>query len=174
MVEKGECEFYNKVREKKALTVEAKVLLSELSGPKHNEEIMARSKEKRMCGYEISLALAKKATVIICDYYYLFNPHVQDALFTKLELNMEDIIVIVDEGHNLPSRIAEMLSTNLTSFMIRYALVEAKKYNYGGLIEWIQELNSILVSLAEFKNQEKERLTSKEQFLSSFSKIPYD
>lgn len=176
IVEKGECEFYNNVRTKKGLQVEAKLLVTELQhrGALHNEEIMGRSKDQRMCGYEISLALAKDATVIIGDYYYLFNPHVQDALFTKLELNMEDVIVVVDEGHNLPSRIAEMLSTNLTSFMIRYALVEAKKYSYGGLIEWLQELNSILVHLAEFKSQEREKLIFKVQFLSNFTKVPYD
>lgn len=170
IVQRGECEFYNKVREKKALTVEAKVLLSELSGPKHNEEIMSRSKEKRMCGYEISLALAKKATVIIGDYYYLFNPHVKDALFTKLEWNLEEIIVVVDEGHNLPMRIAEMLSTNLTSYMLRNATIEAKKYQYGGLVQWLQELNTILMNLADFKDKEKEKFVSKEQFMSWLTK----
>ncbi len=176
IVEKGECEFYNNVRTKKGLQVEAKSLLAELQhrGALHNEEIMSKSKDRRMCGYEISVALAKDATVIIGDYYYLFNPHVQDALFTKLELSMEDIIVIVDEGHNLPSRIAEMLSTNLTSFMIRYALLEARKYNYGGLLEWLQELNSILLKLANFKEHEREKLISKDQFLSNFTKIPYE
>src|SRR3989338_11660088 len=175
IVEKGECEFYNNVREKKALTIEAKVLLSELLGARHNEEIMASSKEKRMCGYEISLALAKKATVIIGDYYYLFSPRVQDALFTKLEWSMEDIIVIVDEWHNLPSRIAEMLSTNLSSFMVRNALIEAKKHNYGGLIPWLQELNAVLVNLADFKEKEKEKFVSKEQFVAAVNKtVKYD
>ena len=175
IVEKGECEFYNNVREKKALTIEAKVLLSELLGARHNEEIMASSKEKRMCGYEISLALAKKATVIIGDYYYLFSPRVQDALFTKLEWSMEDIIVIVDEGHNLPSRIAEMLSTNLTSFMVRNAIIEAKKHNYGGLINWLQQLNTILMNLAEFKDYQKEKFVTKEQFMSLLTKtVKYD
>src|SRR3989338_2255220 len=176
IVEKGECEFYNNVREKKALTIEAKVLLSELLGARHNEQIMARSKEKRMCGYEISLALAKKATVIIGDYYYLFNPHVSSTLFTKLELNMEDIIVIIDEGHNLPSRIAEMMSSNLTTFMIRNAIIEAKKFNYGGLIGWLQELNTIITKLAEFKDiKENEKLVAKEKFMSLLAQtVNYD
>ena len=176
IVERGECEFYNNVREKKALTIEAKVLLSEITSPLHNEQIMARSKEKRMCGYEISLALAKKATVIIGDYYYLFNPHVSSTLFTKLELNMEDIIVIIDEGHNLPSRIAEMMSSNLTTFMIRNAIIEAKKFNYGGLIGWLQELNTIITKLAEFKDiKENEKLVAKEKFMSLLAQtVNYD
>ncbi|HLC71391.1 MAG TPA: ATP-dependent DNA helicase [Candidatus Nanoarchaeia archaeon] len=176
VVERGECEFYNNVREKKALTIEAKVLLSEITSPLHNEQIMARSKEKRMCGYEISLALAKKATVIIGDYYYLFNPHVSSTLFTKLELNMEDIIVIIDEGHNLPSRIAEMMSSNLTTFMIRNAIIEAKKFNYGGLIGWLQELNTIITKLAEFKDiKENEKLVAKEKFMSLLAQtVNYD
>ena len=86
VTEKEECEFYNKVREKKKLTVEAKKLVGDLKqqGPLHNAEVIRLSNQERMCSYEISSALAKDAQVIIGDYNYLFNPFVQNTIFARL------------------------------------------------------------------------------------------
>src|SRR3989344_2358783 len=73
IVGRGECEFYNNVKNKQQLTVEAKKALSDLQQryPLHNQEIMNFSREEKMCGYEIAIAMAKTATVIIADYNYL-------------------------------------------------------------------------------------------------------
>ncbi len=179
VVERGECEFYNNVKIKQALTVEAKKILSDLQkqGPLHTKEIMEFSREQRMCSYEISQALAKKATVIVGDYNYLFNPFVRNAFFTKLELEMEDIMVVVDEGHNLPSRITDMLSSSLSNITLKNAVIEAKKFGFHGLIAWLQELMHILVELSDFASQNskekemKEKLVTKEQVTSKIAAI---
>jgi DNA excision repair protein ERCC-2 len=173
LVEKSECEFYTKVKQKKGLTVDAKVLLKDLqkADPMHNEELVLLGKEKSMCSYEIALALAKNANVLIGDYYYMFNPFVMSNLFAKLELEMEDVILIVDEGHNLPSRVTDMLSNSLTSNMLMNAVVEAKKFSYNGVIFWLQELNRILNKVANFTEDNKEILIKKEQFVSEVKKI---
>lgn len=167
IVEKGECEFYNNVRSSKGLTVEAKVLAKELDRPLHNEELITASKEKKMCSYEIALAIAKNATIFIGDYYYLFNPFIQSTLFTKLELVMEDVIVVVDEGHNLPSRIMDMMSQNLTSNMLMNGVIEAKKFGYNGVIFWLQELTKILNQLSG--NDEK--LIERELLITEVKKV---
>ena len=134
VVEKGECEFYNLVREKKGLTVEARKVVVELKrgSPLHNEEVISIGKEKRFCSYELAMELAKGAQVVIGDYYYVFNPFVQNSLFTKLGLELQDVILIVDEGHNLPGRVTEMISNALTTTMIKNAVMEAKKIWYRG------------------------------------------
>lgn len=177
IVGRGECEFYNNVRSKQQLTVEAKKALSDLQQryPMHNSEIMSFSKEQHMCGYEMALALAKNATVIITDYNYLFNPHIQQTFFAKLDLELKDAIVVVDEGHNLPSRVTDILSSTLSSITLKNAVLEAKKFGYTGLLFWLQELVRILNELDESASAEsmsekefgiKEQLVAKEQFLS--------
>ncbi|PIN73061.1 hypothetical protein COV20_06165 [Candidatus Woesearchaeota archaeon CG10_big_fil_rev_8_21_14_0_10_45_16] len=172
IVEKGECEFFNNVKTKSSLTAEAKYLISEIKkrGALHNEELMEMSKEKKMCSYEVSLALAKDAPVIIGDYYYLFNPHVQSTLFAKLELQLEDVILIVDEAHNLPGRIADMLTSSLTTVMLRNAVSEAQKFGYKGLVSWLQDINSVLLDLAVFTDNDKEKLVTKEVFVNAIKK----
>ncbi|MBS3123980.1 ATP-dependent DNA helicase [Candidatus Woesearchaeota archaeon] len=176
ITEKGECEFYSRVEEKKGLTVEAKNVVQDLTsrGALNNEEVKATCQAERMCSYEISIALAKKAKVVIGDYYYLFHPQVQGTLFNKTGWGIEKIIVIVDEGHNLPSRVTEMLSNNLTSYMLKNSLLEAKKYHYGGLINWLQNIMSILNELADFSKAPKgeyERKIEKDDFVKRVEKF---
>ncbi len=175
ITEKEECEFFNRVREKKKLMVEAKRLVSDLKkrGPLHNQEVISLSQRERMCGYEISLALAKDADVIIGDYNYLFNLYVQNTVLAKLETELEDVILIVDEGHNLPGRVTDMLSANLTSYIIKSAILEAKKYRYQGLIFWLQELMRILAELSDFKDQgfSKEKLVARDAFFAKVNAV---
>src|SRR3989338_10711812 len=177
IVSRGECEFYNNVRSKQQLTVEAKKAISDLQQypPMHNQEIMNFSREQKMCGYEIAIELAKKATVIIADYNYLFNPHIQQGFFNKLDLELNDVIVIVDEGHNLPSRVVDALSSDLSSITLKNAILEAKKFGLGGLLFWLQELIRILNVLSEVISSRefnvKEKLVAKEEFISKIAAV---
>ncbi|MBI2668419.1 ATP-dependent DNA helicase [Candidatus Woesearchaeota archaeon] len=176
VVERGECEFYNNVYDQKKLKVEAKAVIEELQRgtPKHTEELMVRCQEQKMCSYEIAVSLAKKATVLIGDYYYLFSPFVRNNIFGKMEKEMEDIIVIVDEGHNLPSRMTDMLSTTLNSLTLKNALIEAKKFGFGGMIVWLQGLMNVLNTLAVF-TEEREKKVERAEFMSLVTKfVDYD
>lgn len=170
IVEKGECEFYNNVKNKTKLSVSAESFIKSVYEPLHTEELIQQTREKRLCSYEISLAMAKKADVLIGDYYYLFNPFIQSTLLNKMEKDISDIIVIVDEGHNLPNRVTEMMSNNLTSNMIKNSLIEAKKFGYTGMIEWLQGLMSILTNLAQFE-KEKEKTVTQEQFVRQVNMV---
>jgi DNA excision repair protein ERCC-2 len=177
VVENGECEFFNNFKIKKELTPEAKLLVKEIKnqGSLHNEELIKICKGKKICSYEISLALAKECEVIVCDYYYLFNPFVQSTIFNKLDLELEDVILIVDEGHNLPGRVTEMLSSYLTTNMLKNGILEAKKFHYEGMISWLQKLNKIVNELAEFDRSNKERLVKKEEFVNKVKEfMDYD
>ncbi len=175
VVEKGECEFYNRVRSKNSLTVEAKALVEQLQKHTafHNEELVEWGKEKRMCSYEIAMAFAKKATIVIGDYNYVFNHFIQQNLFTKIGIELEDVILIVDEGHNLPGRITDMLSSVLTSVMLKNGMQEAKKYSYGGIAGWLQEISRIILKLADFPAgiEDREKLITREQLLDPLQKI---
>jgi len=172
LVEKGECEFYSNVHDKNGLTVQAQVLVKRLQdeGPLANEELVLVGAEEKMCSYELALSMAKKAKVIIGDYYYLFNPFVQSTIMKKMQVEMDDVILIVDEGHNLPSRVTDMLSSSLSSIMIKNSIMEAKKFGYQGLIHWLQELNSIINHLGEFE-KDKEKLVRKDDFIYRIKKV---
>jgi DNA excision repair protein ERCC-2 len=179
LVEKNECEFLNKVKEKNKLTIEAKRLIEELreKGVMHNKEVVDICREKNFCSYEISLELGKKAKVIIGDYNYIFNTFVQQSIFKKIGKELEETILIVDEAHNLPRRIVEMLSHKLTDNMLKNAVSEAGKFGYFELMEPLKKIKEALEELNGAngqsswhqngfdKNPTNERLVKKEEFL---------
>ncbi len=173
VVEKGECSYYAKCRSsKKALTPEASIALREMvvQSPLHIEELMSISRDHEMCGYELAAALCSKAEVIVCDYNYIFSDHVRNGLFSRMEIAFEDVILVIDEAHNLPTRVQDMLSSQLTTFMLKNAIIEAKKFGYNGVIEWLTHLVGVMNELSFFDGREKEKIVLRDQFLLMVSK----
>lgn len=75
------------------------------------ERIEEFAQRYRVCPFEMSLDLSLYADVIICDYNYLFDPHVYlKRFFSDTEKNY---IFLVDEAHNLLERGREMYSAVL-------------------------------------------------------------
>ena len=107
---------------------------------KRPEELIKICKTHYLCPYEISTQIAKNAKVIISDYYYIFNPHIRNILFTKIKKELKDAIIIVDEAHNLPQRLRKLLTRQISNKILVLALKEAKKYQQENLIPYIQEL----------------------------------
>ena len=89
-----------------------------------------KRKCKKVCPYEISMHLAAESDVIIGDYFHVFHPGVRDAIFSKSNSTLEDCIIIVDEGHNLPGRTRSLNSATITRKMVKDASKEASKIGY--------------------------------------------
>ncbi len=79
----------------------------------HVEELCEWCRSRQICPYKAALEVGKTADVIVCDYNHLFSGDIADKILDKIERGLEDIIVIVDEAHNLPDRIRNNLSSEL-------------------------------------------------------------
>ena len=75
-----------------------------------SEDIAAACNEHTLCPFEFSLALAELADVVICDYNYIFDPMV-----SLKRMAGRPLTLLIDEAHNLPSRVRDMLSAVLSS-----------------------------------------------------------
>lgn len=178
ITEKNECEFLNNVKTKNKLTIKAKALIEKLGkkGVLHNEEIIELCNSENFCSYEISFELGKNAKVIVGDYYYIFNPFIQKKILKRLDQELDKIILIVDEAHNLPTRVIEMLSSTLTSNMLRNAILEAKKFGYWDSLHLLEKIESVLKELNEYpeSNQQfrsNEKIITKDEFVKKIEKI---
>jgi Rad3-related DNA helicase len=56
--------------------------------------------------YEISRMLISYSDVLVCDYNYVFHPHVSSVLENSIGFSRDKTLIIIDEAHNLPSRVA--------------------------------------------------------------------
>ncbi len=139
------CQYFNATRTKdRLLTKEAKKEHDKLLllQPFHAEE----AKSEVFCGYEFLTELAKKSSVIIGDYYHIFSP-AGASTFAKLGRKIEDSIIIIDEAHNLPSRVRSIASDKLSSFVLRRAAKEARVFGFSGLVESIQTIEAVIEDL---------------------------
>ncbi|MCR4814827.1 MAG: ATP-dependent DNA helicase [Lachnospiraceae bacterium] len=76
------------------------------------EIIEEYAKKHKVCPFEFSLDLSLFADVIICDYNYVYDPHVYLRRFFS-EGNNGKYLFLTDEAHNLVDRAREMYSAVL-------------------------------------------------------------
>lgn len=76
------------------------------------ERILEQACKYQVCPFELSLDISLFCDGIICDYNYLFDPHVYLKRFFA-EGKPADSIFLVDEAHNLVDRGRKMYSATL-------------------------------------------------------------
>lgn len=78
----------------------------------NREAIEAYAASHRVCPFEMCLDISLFADAVICDYNYLFDPHVYLKRFFSEGIR-EDYVFLIDEAHNLVERGREMYSAVL-------------------------------------------------------------
>ena len=79
------------------------------------EKIEEYAIKYRVCPFEMTLDMSLFADGIICDYNYVFDPHVYLRRF--FESGGGDYLFLIDEAHNLLDRGRKMYSAELTKEM---------------------------------------------------------
>jgi DNA excision repair protein ERCC-2 len=171
MREENKCEYYINAKGKD--NIRCQDLLEEIKkiSPIYTEKIIEICNKNKICPYEFSIMLASKSKVIVSDYYYLFNPSIRENFLSKTNKSIQDSIIIVDEGHNLPSRIRSLLTKKLTDRMIKRAIKEAKKYDFDDLAILFIELESLLYRMSQELSINDEKLVNKENFIDGINNI---
>jgi len=129
MRKKELCPHYEKSRGyTRAQQQKAGELFKKLFRNSYNHlEMVEMGKKHDACPYEWTLELAKKARVIVADYFHLTIPSVRQLFLMKTKKTLEKSIIIVDEAHNLPKRVRDQLSTTINSFVMRRVDKEMKQ-----------------------------------------------
>jgi Rad3-related DNA helicase len=92
-----------------------------------NGEVLKRTALlHQVCPFELSLELARIADMVICDYNYAFDPIVR---IRRVFDERRDLTLLIDESHNLISRVRDMLSSVLDIAALRELRKMYKKRN---------------------------------------------
>ena len=92
------------------------------------EEFIEFCEKKAVCPYEINKMMIREAVVVVVPYVYVFDKAIRIMLFDWLSVSDDDIILIVDEAHNLPNYIRDLFSAQLSMWMLNSCVLEAKKF----------------------------------------------
>lgn len=163
------CIFYNSTRSKEGLSKGAAMHVEKiLSKPMHAEEV--KESCKGFCPYEIYLEAARKSHIIICDYYHIFSS-ARKTFLSRTGKELNDSILVVDEAHNLPERIRNVLSGKINSASLNYAQREAAAFGFHELGEDIGSISKVLGYMGSKLKEGREIFVSKSDFLSEISNI---
>ncbi len=78
----------------------------------HREKIEEYAAKHQVCPFEMCLDMSLFSDAVICDYNYVFDPHVYLRRFFA-ESRKGDYLFLIDEAHNLVERSREMYSAIL-------------------------------------------------------------
>ncbi|MBW2976711.1 ATP-dependent DNA helicase [Candidatus Woesearchaeota archaeon] len=167
--DENKCEFcLNTIKKSRMPTVLAENSLNELkvSGPMHVEELVEICRKAKLCPYEMASMLAKESKAVIADYNYIFNSDIRDSFFSKANKKLENSIIIIDEGHNLPARARELLTAKLSSFILDMAIKEANKLELFNALVALKKIKEVFDEMGfglDFNREEK--LVRKHEFV---------
>jgi len=99
------------------------------------EEFIENCEKKKVCPYEVNKVLIREATLVVAPYVYVFDPIIRNMLFDWLSVSENDMILIVDEAHNLSDYIRDLFSAQLSSYMLNSCVLEAEKFGDPSLLD---------------------------------------
>ncbi len=106
-----------------------------LSYPLHVDELVEKvvqhtenGRPAVTCPWKIARESVAFANVFVGDYNHLFDDGVRENSLKAMGINLENIIIIVDEAHNLPDRIRMTMERKLTPTMVKNVYTELEEY----------------------------------------------
>jgi len=145
---KSRCPFYTNVEER---TYDYMQLQQQIAcRPYMGSEIQRICKKKEVCPYELVKKGLSDVKVVALSYLYVFDPVIRTLFLKNLETELQKIILIVDEAHNLPETAISISGSTLSLFVMRAAEMEANRFG-----------NKDIEEFAHFFRLEIERITDK-------------
>jgi DNA excision repair protein ERCC-2 len=127
------CHYYRAFLEKKELIDETTTWMKTTLPTA--EEFIEYCQRKQICPYELNKLFIKETSLVIVPYIYVFNLTIRNMLLDWLSVAEEDMILVIDEAHNLPDYIRDLFSTQLSIWMLNSCVVEAEKFGDPSILQ---------------------------------------
>jgi len=112
------CRFFNRQND----TVVAEVL----KDPIHVQEMQQLCSSRGVCPHKAALEAASSADVLVCDYNYVFSS-LRDAILSRVGRKMSELVLVIDEAHNLPDRIRSQICGSISPRQLVRGAKEARR-----------------------------------------------
>ncbi len=92
------------------------------------EEFVEKCDEFGFCPYEVNKSSIKEAALVCAPYIYFFNPFIRTRFLEWMDCAIQDMILIIDEAHNLPDYAREIESMELGLATLKIGKKEALEF----------------------------------------------
>nr|MDO8118702.1 hypothetical protein [Candidatus Sigynarchaeota archaeon] len=128
----GKCAYFNNLQK----LVDKGLDLTTLSGKGNGNKVIGFDAENineyamnaKVCPYFYSRELLKNVRVSVGNYQWFFNPVIHDKFLDSIDAAIEDVLLVIDEAHNIPSVAEDLHSLKLTKYSIGVARKELGDY----------------------------------------------
>ena len=153
----NKCEFYENMKEKEDRAYEIEVSLSQK--PSLSQDVVTLCIEENMCPYEVVKGILQNVEVISCSYMYMFHPDIRDNFLEGVGATLEDIILILDEAHNLSDLAVNLGSDQLSIYSISSAINESIEFDEPIVTEFLNKLYEVFLELEnDFKLESEDEV----------------
>lgn len=140
------------------------------------EDIIAIAQHNAICPFELSLDLSLYNDIIVCDYNYFFDPIVYLKRF--FDSDASNVLILVDEAHNLVPRARSMYSASFDSFTykkVKHSLIhfEHKKFKNAQkrMTKFFNQFNDFPIGETKIEMLSRSDLKGIENYLVACSDI---
>lgn len=118
------CPYFNNLG-----TVQLEQWIGRIRGESMDAEAFAEAAERSgLCPYELLKFIIPYADVVVVPYPFIFMKQVFGHFQSWLGLQVSDMIIVVDEAHNLPDYLRDVQTYECSRTSLERALSESDKY----------------------------------------------
>lgn len=165
------CDFFANMKRREDRVAEIQELLA--SKPTLAGELLEMCREEEFCPYEIAKEALAEVKVVAASYVYLLDPGIRPLFLKNMHSNLSDLIVVLDEAHNLPDVAIELASDTLSSYSLASAAREAEDFEDELTYKVVNGIGELIDEFAKerIKEGEGEELIKGKEFLDAVSKM---
>lgn len=119
------CRFYANI-ESTDISEHIRFIKQEHPGPEVFSEYCL---ERELCPYELVKYALPLADIIAAPYPFVFMPHVLDHFLQWINVPISETVIIVDEAHNLPEYLREVMTCEYSMRALELAEREASEWD---------------------------------------------
>ena len=114
------------------------------------EDLINLGKNVSCCPYYVSRELVEDADIVFCPYNYLIDPNIRQSMM----LNLDNEVIILDEGHNIEDKCREAASYTLKNEDLLETINDLEKYTKYNIYR-MQDILSLCNKIKSWIETEK-------------------
>ncbi|MDX1534162.1 MAG: ATP-dependent DNA helicase, partial [Thermoplasmata archaeon] len=129
------------------------------------EEVRIHFRAQDVCPYELNRVLAPRARVVTAPYVYFFDPNLRRTLLETLARPLEDVLLVVDEAHNLPAHCREVGSFRVSLQAVERAQKELMDHGDPEVAEGVSAFDLLEILATGLRSLAAEYTVGEDGFL---------